>query len=108
MAAAHGSGVTGGTVTRLTEARVRRLERRVTAVEVAVKDTHVRLEQAIDLLTRLVRVVAVLNDRMKRNLGKLDTRQDRVTQSILAGRTADTKRLTALARRLDTLERLLS
>src|SRR5262245_61561976 len=97
-----------GTVTRLTEARVRRLERRVAAVETAVKDTHLRLEQAIDLLTRLVRVVAVLNDRMKRNLGKLDTRQDRVTQSILAGRTADTKRLTALARRLDTLERILS
>jgi len=96
-----------GTVT-LTEARARRLERRVSAVESAVKDTHLRLEQAIDLLTRLVRVVAVLNDRMKRNLGKLDTRQDRVTQSILAGRTADTKRLTALARRLDTLERLLS
>ncbi len=59
------------------------------------------------MLTRLVRVVAAQNARVKRDVGDLGTRQDRVTRSIVTGRTADTRRLSALVRRLDALERLL-
>jgi hypothetical protein len=92
---------------RLTDVRLRRLERRVEAVEVAIKGMNARLDQAIDVLTRLVRVVAVQNQRVNRNFGQLGTRIDRMARSILAGRTADTRRLAGLERRLETLERRL-
>jgi hypothetical protein len=106
MAAAQGNGT--GTVVRLTDARLRRLERRMEAVEAAIKGTNARLDQAIDVLTRLVRIVAVQNDRVNRNFGQLGTRLDRLARSLLAARTADARRLSALERRLDTLERHLS
>ena len=93
----------------------RRLERRMQAVEAGVNgtnarldETNLRLDQAIDVLTRLVRVVKVQNDRMNRNFGQLGSRLDRLTRSLLAGRTADTRRLAALERRLESLERRLS
>ena len=92
---------------RLTDERLRRLGRRMEAVEAGIKGTNARLDQAIDVLTRLVRVVAAQNDRVNRNFGQLGIRIDRLARTILAGRTADTRRLTALERRLETLERRL-
>jgi hypothetical protein len=105
MASPRSSG--NGKVVRLTDVRLRRLDRRMEAVEVAIKGTNARLDQAIDVLTRLVRVVAVQNQRVNRNFGQLGTRIDRMARSILAGRTADTRRLAGLERRLETLERRL-
>jgi hypothetical protein len=96
-----------GKVVRLTDERLRRLGRRMEAVEAGIKGTNTRLDQAIDVLTRLVRIVAVQNDRVNRNFGQLGIRIDRLARTILAGRTADTRRLTALERRLETLERKL-
>jgi len=96
-----------GKVVRLTDERLRRLGRRMEAVEAGIKGTNARLDQAIDVLTRLVRVVAVQNDRVNRNFGQLGIRIDRLARTILAGRTADTRRLTTLERRLETLERKL-
>ena len=59
-----------GTVVRLTDERLRRLERRMGAVEEAVRgvstrldETNARLDPAVDVLTRLVQVVAAQNDR---------------------------------------------
>lgn len=113
MAGGIGSG--NGKVVRLTDGRLHRLERRMQAVETGVRgtntrldETNLRLDQAIDVLTRLVRVVKVQNERMNRNFGQLGSRIDRLARSILAGRTTDTRRLAALERRLDTLERRLS
>jgi hypothetical protein len=103
-----GNGNANGKVVRLTDERLRRLDRRMEAVEVAIKGTNARLDQAIDVLTRLVRVVAAQNERVNRNFAQLGTRIDRLARSILAGQTADTRRLTALERRLETLERRLS
>jgi hypothetical protein len=105
---AAGNGNANGKVVRLTDERLRRLDRRMEAVEVAIKGTNARLDQAIDVLTRLVRVVAAQNERVNRNFAQLGTRIDRLARSILAGQTADTRRLTALERRLETLERRLS
>ena len=70
--------------------------------------TNARLDQAVDVLTRLVRVVAAQNDRVNRDFGQLGSRLDRLTRSILSGRTSDTRRLTALARHLQMMERRLS
>jgi hypothetical protein len=85
------------------------------AVEVAIKgtnarldETNARLDQAVDVLTRLVRVVAAQNDRMNRNFGQLGLRFDRLTRSILTGRTTDTRRLAALERELESMERRLT
>jgi len=97
-----------GKVVRLTDARLRRVGRRMEAVESGIKGTNARLDQAIDVLTRLVRVVAVQNDRVNRNFGQLGVRLDRLARSILAGRTADARRLAAVERRLEALERKLS
>ena len=97
-----------GKVVQLTDGRLRRVGRRMEAVEAGIKGTNARLDQAIDVLTRLVRVVAVQNDRVNRNFGQLGVRIDRLARSILAGRTADARRLAALERRIETLERKLS
>jgi ABC-type transporter Mla subunit MlaD len=112
MEAAQGDG--NRKVVRLTDERLRRLERRMEAVEAAIKgtntrldQTNTRLDQAIDVLTGLVRVVKAQNDRMNRNFSQLGIRIDRLARSILAGRTADTRRLAGLERRLETLERRL-
>ena len=96
-----------GKVVRLTDERLRRLGRRMEAVEAGIKGTNARLDQAIDVLTRLVRIVAVQNDRVNRNFGQLGIRIDRLARSILAGRTTDTRRLAALERSLESLERKL-
>ncbi len=120
MASSTGTG--DGRVVRLTAERLRRLERRMEKVESAIKGTNtrldgtnarlettnVRLDQAVDVLTRLVRVVAAQNDRMNRNFEQLGSRLDRLTRTLLTGRTVDIRRLTALERRLATLERRLS
>ena len=117
---AHGNG--NGRVIPLTAERLRRLERRVEAVEQAQRgtnarldQTNARLDQAIDVLTRLVRVVAAQNERMNRNfqhltnrIDALGARLDRFARSVMAGRTADHRRLAVLERRLDTLERRLA
>ena len=83
-------------VTRLSDARVRRLERRLDAVEA-------RLEQATDVLTRLVRIVAVLHRRFGGTAP--EARVERLTRAVTRGRTADLRRLVQLERRLATLER---
>jgi hypothetical protein len=117
---AQGKG--NGKVVRLTAERLRRLERRMEAVEHAQRgtnarldQTNARLDQAIDVLTRLVRVVAVQNNRINRNFQYLThrvdafgTRLDRFARSVVAGRTADHRRLAALERRMGTLERRLA
>jgi len=64
-----------------------------------------RLDQAVDVLTRLVRVVAAQNDRVNRNFDRLSARFDRLTRAILKGRTADHRRMSPLERRADALER---
>ena len=101
-------------VIRLTAERLRRLERRMDAVEQAQRGTNARLEQAIDVLTRLVRVVAVQNGRMNRNLQQLTTRidnrggrLDRFARSVMTGRTTDNRRLVTLGRNMEALERRL-
>src|SRR5262245_32823977 len=118
----RGTGQSDGKVVRLTAERLQRPERRMGAVETALKGTNTRLDdttarldqtiprldQAVDVLTGLVRVVKAQNDRMNRNFAQLGERIDRLARSILAGRTADTRRLTALARRVEALERRLT
>ena len=94
-----------GTVVRLTDERLRRLDRRLAAVEEAQQGTNARLDQAVDVLTRLVRVVAAQNDRVNRNFAQLNARFDRLTRAILKGRTADHRRMSSLERRIDALER---
>ncbi len=111
-----------GKVVRLTNERLRRLERRMEAVEVALRgtnarldqtnarldETNARLDQAVDILTRLVRVVAAQNDRMNRNFAQLGVRIDRLSRAIMTGRTQDLRRMSRLERRIEALERRLS
>src|SRR5439155_587638 len=94
--------------------RLRRLERRMGAVEEAVRgvstrldETNARLDQAVDVLTRLVQVVAAQNDRMNRNFERLNGRIDRLSKAILARRTADLKRF-SLERLRQILPRMLA
>jgi hypothetical protein len=82
----------------LRDARLRRMERRLDALEA-------RLEQATDVLTRLVRIVAVLH---RRHGGGPEGRVERLTRAVTRGRTADLRRLTGLERRLAKLERRLT
>jgi ribosomal protein L13E len=96
------------TVVPLGAAHLRRLERRIAALETTLATRTARLEQAVDVLTRLVRVVAIQHQRVKRGFGQLDSRSAHLTRSVLIGRTADTRRLTAAERRLEALERRLS
>jgi ABC-type transporter Mla subunit MlaD len=93
----------------------RGLERRIGAVEHAQRgtnarldETNARLDQAIDVLTRLVRVVAAQNDRVSRSFARLNGRLDRLSKAIMAGRTTDLRRLAVLERRLGAAERRLS
>jgi hypothetical protein len=102
-------------VIRLTDERLRRLERRMAAVEAAERgqrtlldETSARLEQAVDVLTRLVRVVAAQNRRLTRSFAQVNARLDRTTRAILKGRTADQRRMLQLERRVAALERRLS
>jgi hypothetical protein len=85
-------------VVGLATAKVRRLERRLDAVEA-------RLDQATDVLTRLVRIVAILH---RRHGGAPEERVARLTRAVTRGRTADLRRLVGLERRLAQLERRLS
>jgi len=96
------------TVVPIGAAQLGRLERRLTTLEAALAARTARLEQAIDVLTRLVRVVAIQHQRTKHGIGQLDSRSAHLTRSVLIGRTADTRRLTAAERRLEALERRLS
>ena len=88
-------------VVRLSDARLRRAERRLDAVEA-------RLEQATDVLTRLVRIVAVLHRRYGGALTAPEGRVERLTRAVTRGRTADLRRLVGLERRLARLERRLT
>jgi hypothetical protein len=109
MATAAGNG----RIVRLTTERLQRLERRMAAAEEAQRGasarldaTNARLEQAVSLLTRLVRVVAAQNGRMKQQ-GRVGQRIDRLAKAIMKGRTSDLRRLGAAERRLEALEREL-
>lgn len=91
------------------------------AVEHALHDatarldaTSTRLEQAVDVLIRLVRVVAAQNGRLnqtvaRRNKGveQLTARADRFTKAVVTARSADVRRFGQLERRLEALERSL-
>jgi hypothetical protein len=70
-------------------------------------ETKERLDQAIDVPTRLVRVVAVQNRRVTRSFALMNARLDRTTRAILKGRTADQRRMSQLERRIHALERRL-
>ena len=101
-------------VVRLTDERLRRLDRRMAVVEAEqrsrreqLNEASERLEQAVDVLTRLVRVVAVQNRRLTRSFAQVNARLDRTTRAILKGRTADQRRMLQLERRLAALERRL-
>ena len=88
------------TVVRLRDAKLRRLEQRVEALES-------RVEMAIDVLTRLTRVVAALHHRYSGAMNTPQRRVERLTRAVTQGRTADLRRLTQLERRLVLLERRL-
>jgi hypothetical protein len=102
-----------GRVVRLTDERLRRLERRMAGVEEAQRRTSAlldeteRLDQAVDVLTRLVRIVSLQNKRVTRSFAQLNARLDRTTRAILKGRTADQRRMLQLERRVNALERRL-
>jgi hypothetical protein len=102
-----------GRVVRLTDERLRRLERRMAGVEEAQRRTNAlldeteRLDQAVDVLTRLVRIVSVQNGRVTRSFAQLNARLDRTTRAILKGRTADQRRMAQLERLVIALERRL-
>jgi BMFP domain-containing protein YqiC len=82
------------------DAKLRRLERRLDALEA-------RVDQAVDVLTRLTRIVAILHHRFSGALNTPQRRVERLTRAVTQGRTADLRRMTQLERRLATLERRL-
>ena len=88
----------GATVVRMRDAQLRRLERRLDAAEA-------RVDQAVDVLTRLTRIVAVLHHRYSGAMNTPQRRVERLTRAVTQGRTADLRRLTQLERRLAMLER---
>jgi uncharacterized coiled-coil protein SlyX len=88
------------TVVRLREAKLRRVEQRIEALEA-------RVDMAIDVLTRLTRVVAALHHRWSGAMNTPQRRVERLTRAVTVGRTADLRRLTQLERRLAMLERRL-
>lgn len=88
----------------ISDERLRRLEKRLAALEGDPGGAG-QLEQAIDVLTRLVRVVAAHHAQTKRLLAQVGARTDRMTRAVASGRTVDLRRLTAIERRLQALER---
>ena len=88
------------TVVRLRDAKLRRLEQRTEALEA-------RVDQAIDVLTRLTRIVAILHHRYSGAMNTPQRRVERLTRAVTRGRTADLRRMTLLERRLVQLERRL-
>jgi uncharacterized coiled-coil protein SlyX len=88
------------TVVGLAAERLRRIERRLDALERRVDAQDAQLAEVAELLTRLVRVVAVASRQSRRTTERLDTRVKRLTRDVTAARTADLRRLAALARRL--------
>jgi len=103
-----------GSLVRLTDERLRRLERRMAAVEEAQRGTKTQLDQAVDVLTRIVRIVAAQNQRLKKNFAQLTervdrlaARSDRVAKAIVTGRSTDVRRVSALERRMAAIERRL-
>ena len=88
------------TVVRLGDAKLRRLEQRTEALEA-------RVDQAIDVLTRLTRIVAILHHRYGPAMNTPQRRVERLTRAVTQGRTADLRRMTLLERRLTQLERKL-
>jgi hypothetical protein len=89
----------GGKVERLSLARLDRLERRLAAIES-------RLDQTDDVLTRLVRIVAIVHRRLA-DPTRPQARVDRLSRALTTGRTADIRRLRTLERRLALIERRL-
>ena len=96
-----------GRIVGITDAKLRRVERRIAAIEQEQRGTNERLDQAVDVLTRLVRVVSAQNDRMNRVFARCDARLERLTRAILKGRTDDSRRVSRVERRLDIAERRL-
>lgn len=94
----------GRKVVPLAPQRVRRLERRLDAAERRLRDLGAQLDQSTELLTRLVRVVAVHSRQSRRALERLDERLRRIARDVASGRTADVRRVTTLARRLAAVE----
>ena len=82
----------------------RRCCARLASVEVQHRQTMARLDEAIDVLIRLVRVVAAAHARLKSGGGRMD----RLARDVGSGRTTDVRRLSQLERRRAALERQLS
>lgn len=85
-----------------------RIEQEIRTRQAQIAAAGDRLEQAVDVLTRLVRVVAAQKDRsartvdqVGRRVDQLGARLDRLARAIATGRTADTRRLRQLERRID-------
>jgi hypothetical protein len=91
-------------IVTLAQERLRRLERRLDSTERRLRDLNSQLDQATEVLTRLVRVVAVQSRQSRRTLDRLDDRFRRLAREITSGRTADVRRLAAQERRLSALE----
>jgi hypothetical protein len=91
-------------VVTLAQERLRRLERRLDHTERRIRELNVQLDQATELLTRLVRVVAAQSRQSRKTLGRLDERLRRLARDITTSRTTDVRRLATLQRRLSTLE----
>ncbi len=114
-------GTRNRTVVHLTSRRLQRLERRMAVAEQTLQGaaarfdaTTARLDQAVDVLVRLVRVVAAQNGRFNqtsarrsKSLDQVTARADRLTKAIVTARSADVRRFGQLERRLDALERRL-
>ena len=92
-------------VVRLGHGRIARLERRLDGAERRVREMNAQLDQATEVLTRLVRVVAVQSRDGRKTLDRIEERVKRLGRAIAKGRTADVRRVTALERRLIALER---
>ena len=90
-----------GAIVGLTEARLRRFEKRGAALEEGQRGTNARLDEAVDVLTRLVRVVSAQNERINRNFAQLGARLERLTRAIVKGRTEDSRRASRTERCLE-------
>jgi len=94
-------------VVRLTDERLRRLQRRLDSLEREQLGRDERIDQAVDVLTRLVRVVSAQNDRVNRNFARLSARIDQLSRALVMRRTAELRRSNP-PRRRDPLERRLT
>jgi response regulator RpfG family c-di-GMP phosphodiesterase len=98
----------GRKVVKLDHGRIARLERRLDTAERRVREMNAQLDQVTEVLTRLVRVVAVQSRDARKTVERIDERVKRLGRAIATGRTADLRRVNGLERRLGVVERRTS